>query len=154
MANKNTVAAIKKKLNDYLETERAIEIQKERIDRLDMKITSVGGAKISDMPRPASPSFDRTTKLIDRKVDLEKELEDLIKSHDKEEKEITALAHKLDDADERSVILLRYIDCMAWADVTDTLYGGEKDFLDKLDTYTRRTYRVHGEALTKLAEFC
>ena len=51
-------------------------------------------------------------------------------------------------ATERKFILqCRYLDRMDWPDVIFLLFGDKDDFGDREDSFTRRTYNIHKEAL-------
>lgn len=48
---------------------------------------------------------------------------------------------------------MRYLDGFAWEDISSTLWLSKTDFLEKVDTYRRRTFKIHKEALCSLSEF-
>lgn len=58
----------------------------------------------------------------------------------------------LEEPNERQVIRLRYIDGFTWTDVCRGLFGRRKDYEERLDTFERRTYKIHGKALENLEE--
>ncbi|MCD7920675.1 MAG: hypothetical protein LUG45_11540 [Clostridiales bacterium] len=45
----------------------------------------------------------------------------------------------------------RYLDGERWNDVNCMLFGGNPDFENREDSYTRRVTRIHGRALEHLA---
>ena len=47
---------------------------------------------------------------------------------------------------------MRYFDRMSWPDVCEALFGDRVDYIEKYDSYMRRTLRIHGAALVGLAE--
>lgn len=148
---KYDVEAIKNRLVEYRERERDIDNQIERIERLEMKMTSIGSPTISDMPKAASPSHDKIGSMIAQKEELETCIREDIKKQESERIEIEGILKKLKHSDERAVIRMRYFDGASWNDVMDMLFGSRNDFLDREDTYLRRTHRIHGSALLNMA---
>lgn len=143
--------AVKYRLIEYRERAKDIESQTERLDRLEMKILSVGSPTLSDMPKSPSPPQDRTTALIADKIDLENDIRQAIAEQRREKEEIEVILRKLRHSEERAVIRMRYFDGASWNDVVDMLFGGKDDFLGKEDTYLRRTHKIHGSALLNMA---
>lgn len=143
--------AVKYRLIEYRENERDIENQLERLDRLELKLRSIGSPVFSDMPKSPSPSQDRMADMIARKVDLENEIRDAVAEQKKEREAIESILKKLRHSDERAVIRMRYFDGVSWYAVSDMLFGGKDDFLDKEDTYLRRSHKIHGSALLNMA---
>lgn len=143
--------AVKYRLIEYREREKDIDSQTERLDRLEVKIRSVGSPTLSDMPKSPSPPQDRTTALIADKIDLENDIRQAIAEQRKEKEAIETILRKLRHSEERAVIRMRYFDGASWNDVVDMLFGGKDDFLGKEDTYLRRTHKIHGSALLNMA---
>ena len=69
-----------------------------------------------------------------------------------EREAIERIIENLKTANERAVIRLRYFDRLEWSDVTFLLFGDRADYIDKMDIYQDRTYKIHGRALWKMAE--
>lgn len=143
--------AVKYRLIEYRERAKDIESQTERLDRLEMKILSIGSPTLSDMPKSPSPPQDRTTALIADKIDLENDIRQAITDQRQEKEAIEVILRKLRHSEERAVIRMRYFDGASWNDVVDMLFGGKDDFLGKEDTYLRRTHKIHGSALLNMA---
>lgn len=148
---KYDVEAVKNRLVEYRERERDIDNQIERVEWLEMKMTSIGSPTISDMPKAASPSHDKIGSMIAQKEELETCIREDIKKQESERAEIEAILKKLKHSDERAVIRMRYFDGASWNDVVDMLFGAKNDFLGKEDTYLRRTHKIHGSALLNMA---
>lgn len=150
---KYDVESVKNRLVEYRERERDIDNQIERVERLEMKMTSIGSPVISDMPKAASPSHDKIGSMIAQKEELEICIREDIQKQEKERAEIEIILKQLKHSDERAVIRMRYFDGASWNDVVDMLFGGKTDFLGKEDTYLRRTHKIHGSALLNMAIF-
>ena len=80
MANKKrpNTDFVKERLEDYLAADRDIELQEQRLDRIEMKLKSIGSPSYSGMPRDPSPSQSRMADLVCQKIDLENEIKQMI----------------------------------------------------------------------------
>ena len=61
------------------------------------------------------------------------------------------LVQAIPDPDERAVIRLRYFDRADWESTCGVLFGDRRDYVDRVDAYQNRTYKIHGRALLNLA---
>lgn len=71
---------------------------------------------------------------------------------DKEQNEYEALVkiiNALPCVEERQIILARYMDGMTWETITMLVFGENENFDEKKESYQRRIYRIHGNALAK-----
>lgn len=53
-------------------------------------------------------------------------------------------------AEQRQVVLARYFDGHTWTEVTSVVFGKRPDFYEKAESYQRRIYRIHGNALSNM----
>ncbi len=143
--------AVKHRLVEYRERERDIENQLERLDRIELRLKSIGSPALSDIPKSPSASQDKTADIIAQKIDLENEIKMAVAEQRQERNAIESILKKLKHSDERAVIRMRYFDGASWEDVVGMLFGGKEDFLRKEDTYLRRTHKIHGSALMNMA---
>ncbi len=149
-AKGSEVASLKNRLKLYRENEREIDNQIERFENLTAKMYAVGSIEITDMPKAPSPAGDRLASLIGQKVELEKEIRDLISHQENERNWIRDVLKGIKSPDERAVIEMRYIDVESWTTVTKMLFGENEDFEDRFESYRRRTTQLHGSALVKM----
>lgn len=152
MSEKPITQRIKDRLAAYTAMLRDIDNQLERLDRMEMTMASPPGPDLTGMPRGSGAPSDRTGMMVERKIELEEQIDRLKAEEKKERNAIEGLILQLSDPDERMTIQLKYLDRAEWPDVTFALYGNRPDFADKADAYQRRMYRVHGRALLSLAE--
>lgn len=75
-------------------------------------------------------------------------LKELEKRERAENEALSGILKALPKAEQRQVIMARYFDGHSWAEVARVLFGRHADFYDKLESYQRRVYRIHGLALT------
>lgn len=148
---KEMFEAMRKRLAAYRTLNEEIDNEIERLDRMQMKATSVGGSSFTGMPKAPSSAYDRMADTVARIVDLETEIKDLVRRRDNERKSIEDLVKLLDKAGERAIIRSRYLDLEDWEDVQFVLFGSKNDFDDKYDDYKQRMFRWHRAAITNLA---
>lgn len=152
MNQKDAVYDIKERLGEYTRLLREIDNQYERLDRMEMTMASPPGPDLTGMPRGSGTPSDRTGMMVERKMELEEQI-DRLKAEEKQERNaIEGLILKLSDPDERAVIRLRYFDRADWESTCGVLFGDRRDYVDRLDSYQNRTYKAHGRALLRLAE--
>ena len=128
----------KEELKEYIETKREIKIIEEKIEYLESKKTSIKSIIIDDMPKP-EPEQDRLGQLlgeIEELIDIYNKKQDkLFKQQIKIEKCID----KLDNALERNIIRLRYLEGHNWEKVcVETNYSWEN------------VHRIHRKILSKI----
>lgn len=143
---------IKDRLRDYTALLREIDNQQERLDRMAASYGRPPGPDLTGMPRSQGTTSDRVSVAVMKKLELEEKIAETVAEERRENAAIEAMLAKLPDPDERAVIRLRYFDRATWDEVTAALFGDLTDYIDRLDSYQRRTYRIHGRALLGLAE--
>ena len=148
---KGEIDAMKERLRDYRSMNKEIENQIERLERMEMKISSIGSPVLSDMPKSPSTAYDRMASSVARKVDFENEIKELIAERDSECRSLESLIRQLKKPDERAVIRMRYLDIEDWDDILMMIFGGQRDFNDKYDNYKQRMFRLHSAAISNMA---
>lgn len=128
----------KEELKGYIETKREIKIIEEKIEYLESKKTGIKSMIIDDMPKP-EPEQDRLGELlgeIEELIDIYNKKQDkLFKQQIKIEKCID----KLDNALERNIMRLRYLEGHKWEKVcVETNYSWEN------------VHRIHRKILSKI----
>lgn len=139
----------KQRFQNYIDLIEEIENQNERLLRLAESMSTPRASRLDGMPR-AGRSADRIGSAITKKEALEANLKDAVAAAEQEYHELERAVCKLRRARERMVIRLRYFDRCTWPEVTEAMYGAREDFDDRLESYTRRAQRIHGDALVAL----
>lgn len=147
------VEAVKQRLTEYAENERDIDNQIERLERLTARMVGVGAQVLTDMPKAPSVTNDRMADLLGQKEELEAAIRTAAAEQSKERQKIEMILKHMRNPDERAVIRMRYFDRSSWPEVRDMMFGAKDDFLEKQDTYLRRTHRIHGSALVNMAKY-
>jgi hypothetical protein len=142
---------IKARLQRYTAMLRDIDNQLERLDRMEATMTAPPGPDLSGMPRGSGTPTDRTGMMVIRKIELEEKIKRTLKKERAENAAIEAMIEQLEKPDERAVIRLRYFDRAEWDGITSVLFGDRPDYVDRLESYQNRTYKMHGRALLELA---
>lgn len=74
-------------------------------------------------------------------------LRELLDQEQEEYEQLTAIINALPCAEQRQVLLARYMDEQAWPVINKLIFGEKENFQEKRDSYERRMYRIHGDAL-------
>lgn len=128
----------KEELKGYIETKREIKIIEEKIEYLESKKTSIKSMIIDDMPKP-EPEQDRLGELLG-------EIEELIDIYNKKQDKlfkqqikIENCIDKLDNALERNIMRLRYLESKKWEKIcVEVNYSWEN------------VHRIHRKILSKI----
>ena len=81
------------------------------------------------------------------KATIDSRLRRLWREEERERRELSEIVEMLPLPEQRQVIFARYFDGHAWCGVAHLLFGRRPDYWTKQDSYERRVYRIHGEAL-------
>lgn len=151
MSEKPITQRIKDRLAHYTAMLREIDNQIERLDRMEMTMTAPSGPDLSGMPRGSGTPSDRTGMMVERKMELEEQIANARAKEKQERNAIEAMILQLADPDERAAIRLRYFDRADWESICGVLFGDRRDYVERVDAYQNRTYKIHGRALLNLA---
>lgn len=153
-----TPSMIKQFLQQYADDARSLALMKERLSTMEAKSGDAGTAKLTGMPRGSGDAVDtvgRALSILDtmRAAVDSAELQ-LADRRERAEAVINLLRDKrLPKWPEKvSLLSLKYIDAMGWPDVTEILFGDDARFWDAQETFARKTYAMHRQALEELAE--
>lgn len=141
----------KERLKRYIRLRQEIENQLERLGRMAASIESPGSMKMDGMPH-SNFAVDRMAIAVSRKIELEDTIKAGLQKEYEEVKELEAGVQLLEEPNERQVIRLRYFDGLTWMEICEALYGKKKDYADRIETYERRTYKIHGAALVHIQQ--
>ena len=147
------VSYVKQRLTDYRESDRYIDNLIELQERIESQLTGISSPSFSDMPRSGtSTSPDRFADKIAKLDELKAKVKDRIERRDNERHYFEKLLSKIKKANQVSVIEMRYFYSMEWEEVNSSIFGRKGDFEDREESYLRRVFYIHGEALASLAE--
>jgi hypothetical protein len=85
MSEKPITQRIKDRLAAYTAMLRDIDNQLERLDRMEMTMASPPGPDLTGMPRGSGTPSDRTGMMVERKMELEEQI-DRLKAEEKKER--------------------------------------------------------------------
>ena len=142
---------IKTKLKSYGRLQRKIEYQITRLENLMDTIDSLPATNYSGMPSGPHDGTSKAERYVEKKDELERKIRKMVKEEKQLKEELEELIALLSDPDEQAILEIRYIDCFEWEDVSFALYGAEVDYGDNPERYMKRTFRIHGAALQRLA---
>lgn len=145
-----TVTETKAWLQEYRNLELEADIQSERLIRLINRIEGVGAQVITGMPTAHSSSNDRITDLIAKKMEIEDSVSKAVEIQKRERARIEKALVKMSNPKCRALIRHRYIDGNTWEKTSSLIFGNQDDYEEKQESYLRRVFLVHGDALTEL----
>ena len=147
------VSYVKQRLTDYRESDKYIDNLIELQERMQAQLTGIGSPSFSDMPRSGTPSSpDRFADKIAKIDELKAKVKTKIEDRDNERHYFEKLLSKIKKANQVSVIEMRYFYSMDWEEVNSSIFGRKEDFEDREESYLRRVFYIHGEALASLAD--
>lgn len=149
------VEHLKRWLESYQEHQRDFEAACERLERLEIRLTSPRTAALTGVPGTAAPDPDRLALPL-------AELEELRETTAEQAAALRDLRHRIDGAvrlidgpgwpNQRAVLRMRYLDGEQWEVIAQLLFWRDPDFLTKQDSYIRRTFKIRKAALRQLAQ--
>ena len=74
-------------------------------------------------------------------------LRELLDQEQAEYEALTDIINALPCAEQRQVLLARYMDEQKWPIITTLIFGEKEDYAERQDSYKRQIYRIHGYAL-------
>lgn len=143
----------KQQLKDYKRLREEIECEQERLEMMEIKILGISSKNSDGMPRSSSSEYDKMATQIAYKTDIENNLAQLLQKEKSKRMEIEKeIVERLEYPDERMLIRLRYIDGLSWREISELLFSKRRDYYEDEEKYKRRVYRIHGNALVKMAK--
>lgn len=147
---------VKEWLLRYSEINRNIDNLIQRSELLRDKAYAPSSTQIDGMPHSKGVNTDKIGALIAKCDELDAKAKEKIAESRNLYKEIDNTIKKIQgkgSADRRAVLQMKYLDLAGWDDVVFMLFGNKADFADKEESYTRRTFKLHNEALNILKDF-
>ena len=139
-------------LSRFLDNEENLDRLLERIEWLRSDLKSPNSPSLTGMPSGGGYEADRIGRTLARIEDLEAQAQELLAKSRYLYTEINGailrIKHIVKKWPSRKLVLeLRYLDGRDWPDIIEVLWGKEFDFDDRYETYNRKTFRFHAEAL-------
>lgn len=149
------VENLRRWLESYRERQRDFEATRERLERLEARLTSPRSAALTGLPGAAVSDPDRLALPL-------AELEELRAEIKKQSAELRDLRHRIEGAiclidgpgwpNMRAVLRMRYLDGEKFETIAQLLFWRDLDFLAKQDSYLRRAFKLRKTALRALAQ--
>ena len=148
----STVEETQAWLSRFLDNEAEIDRLLERIEGLRSQLEAPNSPALTGMPHGGGYEADRIGRALAKIEALEAQAQELLAKSRKLYREIagaiTQIKRLIRKWPHRKVILeLRYLDGLEWNEINQVLWSKYDDYEDRYDTYNRRTYRFHAEAL-------
>lgn len=124
----------------------------EQYDMICNRMCSIGGANLTGMPHNPSPNYDKIAIDVSLKEDTLERLNEKKREYIDERSKLIKIISKLGKANEKQVLLSRYIYNNTWPEVAKIVYGSCKDFDTRYDDYVGYARRTHSRAILHLNE--
>ena len=139
-------------LSRFLDNEAELDRLEDRIEGLRSQLEAPSSPSLTGMPHGGGYEADRIGRSLARIEALEAQHKELLAKSRLLHKEIGAAIIQIKRVirkwPPRKVILeMRYLDCLEWDEINQVLWSKYDDYDDRYDTYTRKTFRFHAEAL-------
>lgn len=150
-----TLEKVKEWLSRFAENERQLDNLMERIETLRSRLGAPGSPTLSGMPRGGGDGVD----MIGRKLIAIEALEEQAQGLLARSRSLYAETNRAIDEitgkrspDLRAALKMRYLDLASWEEITAMLWSSKENFSDNVESYSRRTFRLHGEALEAMLD--
>lgn len=148
------IEAAKEWLNRYTDNERQLDALLERIEAIKTRITSPRSATLSGMPHGGGYEADSIGRFLATVETLEEEAQGLLAQSRELYREINTTIDKSITGPgrpyRRTVLKCRYLDLFSWHETLEIMFARNADFMDRYDTYERRMYKIHRQALEQM----
>ena len=139
---------IKERLRSYIYLRREVDARLERIARMKSQ-EQFAEHKDSDGSKHTASGYGRMENAIIRRMAYVESVAAELEAKLDEMDAITAAVDRLDDAQEREILRMRYIDCeecrhTSWRDIALDMYG------DDDEAQLKMVFRIHKRALQNL----
>ena len=139
-------------LSRFLDNEAELDRLEDRIEGLRSQLEAPSSPSLTGMPHGGGYEGDRIGRTLARVEALETQAQELLTTSRRLYKEIgtaiTQIKRVIRKWPHRKVVLeLRYLDGIEWDEINQILWSKFDDYADRYDTYKRRTFRFHAEAL-------
>lgn len=134
-------------LNDLRRARQEIEIQAARYQELEYLSTGIRSSKLDGMPGGSGYDNDHIGIMLEKLEALSERINTLQAEYKEKCRFAEALVDQVNNPAGRAVLQARYLDYLSWDTVDAILYPTSEDYNDRFDSYRRRTFRTHANAL-------
>lgn len=147
---------VKNWLSRYQENEEQLDRLIERIDALRSRLESPGSPSLSGMPHGVGYEGDSIGRKLAAIESLEEQAQEMLAKSRHLYAEINSAISRIKGRaknwpDRKVVLEMKYLDLFSWEEINTVLWSNRPDFDDRLESYQRRTFRLHAEALESMA---
>lgn len=153
-AEVGTIEETKDWLKEFRQLQQSYDQLIERFCQMQEAATSPHSPGLDGMPHGSTNPVDRIGSTIAKLDSLRRRVEAAAEKKNAFAAEIQEAVDKIGGtswAAKRTVIECRYLDLLSWPETTAVLYSREPDYDLRYDTFLRRTFYIHAEALAALA---
>ena len=147
--------SVKTWLQRYSQAWRSYELLLERLIVAEAVAHSPKSAIPDGMPRGSGNPVDALGSTVAKLEKLRSQVSAAKSKADSIGLEIEAAIAQIGGArcvEKRVLLEMKYLDLMEWGDINRALFREKSDFLLREDSYQRRTFYIHADALKKLGD--
>ena len=128
-----------------------------RLDRLRERAKAPPGPQLDGLPHGRGATSDAVGDLVARITEAESELKEAQDEAERIRQSIRAAIRAMpsdtpNDIRMQTILETRHLDGERWPLISWLLFGEEDGFEDHQESFERRTFRLHGEALQALSK--
>jgi len=152
-SKKAITEAVKGWLRRYQQITEDIENLESRLEVLEIRAKSPRTSNIDGMPHEPSSEHDRIGDAVAKIDSVKRTIAERKAQANEVYREIDTMIERLQGRYAhlwRIILQLRYLDHAEWNDINFSVFGGKNDYNDKEESYMRRVYKYHKDALVAL----
>ena len=145
---------VKSWLLRYSEAHRSCELLKERLDLVEVAAYNTKSATPDGMPHGGADPVDTIGRTVARLDSLRAKLAAAQAEAATVYAEIETAIERISgkkSTEKQALLQLRYLDLLRISEINGVLFGGERDFIEREDSYLRRTTYLQTDALKDLS---
>ena len=139
-------------LKKHMNHRQELKNEQERYEIVESR-SSPRCKQIDGMPHSAGVSRDAGyIRVTFDKIEIEQKINELNEVIKEEYEIINPIIEKLEEPDEKSIMKMRYFNCMEWSDIREIKYSKRRDYFENMDKYKDKVFKIHGSALKHMKE--
>lgn len=142
---------IKERLNEHRDMLTKLKALETELAFTEAQYGSTQSPNLSGMPSGGGHVSNPVAEMVARKIELEEKVQKQRAKIEEDWAELEKCIEELKPV-ETLVINLRYYYGGEWDEICFSLFGRRKDYMEEIDRYMNRTFKIHGRALLTLSE--
>ena len=146
-----SISGTRNRLSAFLNLKEELRIQTDRLSRKRESMGDVASPTMEHGHSSRATGDEAMCRRVAEIDDIAERVEHLEAAAKTEGDILERAMSSLRVAEQREVLILRYIDGMDWDSVVFCKYGGRTDYLAREEEYRQSVYSLHNRAIASLA---